>query len=329
MSDNLRHGGDLDAAEKAFGAPEGGWLDLSTGINPVPYPIPQLPAELWQRLPIKADETRLEDAARAYYAIPDSADIAIAPGTQAIIQWLPVSPARCLVQVLGPTYEEHAARWRACGHNVELIDDLTHANADVVIVVNPNNPDGRAIPPETLLDLADRQARRNGMLIVDEAFADVMPALSVTPQTGRAGLLVLRSFGKFFGLAGMRLGFAVGTPADTALLRDALGHWPVAGPVLSVGANALSDTGWQERTRKRLTEDAQRLDGVLSEAGLEIIGGTSLYRLAHTKNAAVLHEKFGHAGIMVRKFDYNPYWLRFGLPGGDDDWARLERALKQ
>lgn len=319
----------MDAAERAFGTPEKGWLDLSTGINPVSYPVCDVPADIWQRLPIQRDETRLMDAARRYYHIPDSAGLTIAPGTQAIIQWLPVSPAPCRVQVLGPTYEEHAARWRACGHQVDTIEDLPLCDADVIIVVNPNNPDGRAIPPDTLLDLADRQARRNGMLIVDEAFADVQPGISVAAACGRPGLLVLRSFGKFFGLAGIRLGFAIGTPKDTGLLRDALGNWSVAGPALNIGAKALCDTGWHTETLARLNRDSQRLDHILIRAGLEIVGGTALYRLARAKDAPLIYETLGRAGIMVRKFDKESSWLRFGLPGFDDGWSRLEATLKQ
>lgn len=329
MSKELRHGGNTDAAERAFGIPEKGWLDLSTGINPVAYPVSDIPADIWQRLPIERDETQLMDAARSYYRIPDSAGLTIAPGTQAIIQWLPVSPAPCRVQVLGPTYEEHAARWHACGHHVDIIEDLSLADADVIIVVNPNNPDGRAIPPDTLLDLADRQAGRSGMLIVDEAFADVQPDISVVAACGRPGLLVLRSFGKFFGLAGVRLGFAIGTPDDTGLLRNALGNWSVAGPALSIGARALRDTGWHAESLARLNRDSRRLDHILMNAGFEIIGGTSLYRLARTENAPLIYDTLGRAGIMVRKFDNEPSWLRFGLPGDDDGWSRLEATLKQ
>ncbi|MGJ3261210.1 MAG: threonine-phosphate decarboxylase CobD [Rhodospirillales bacterium] len=327
MTGKLRHGGDIDAAAKAFGTPAHGWLDLSTGINPVSYPVGSEIAEVWRRLPTASDEARLLVAARACYGVPEDAGIVAAPGTQAIIQWLPVAPAACRVQILGPTYEEHAKSWSDRGHSVEIIDDIKSADADVVIVVNPNNPDGRTVPPAALLETADRLAAHGGVLIVDEAFADVAPETSVTPETGRPGLLVLRSFGKFFGLAGLRLGFAVSTEFDTELLKHALGPWAVAGPALGIGARALADMDWQEKTRKRLTGDAKRLDELLTGAGMGIVGGTSLYRLARSADAPAIHEKLGRAGIMVRMFDGNPEWLRFGLPGTDRDWKRLERAL--
>lgn len=327
MTDKLRHGGDIAAAVRAFGEPSEGWLDLSTGINPVSYPVPEIPADIWQRLPTRIDEARLTDAARSYYQIPDTAALAIAPGTQALIQWLPETRPQCHVQVIGPTYEEHAARWRASGHNVDIIDDIRKADADVVIIVNPNNPDGRVIAPDRLLELAARQAARNGLLIVDEAFSDVMPEISVTPGTGQPGLLVLRSFGKFFGLAGLRLGFAVGTTADIDVLADALGRWPVGGPALAIGASALADVDWHAGTRARLAEDAARLDQLLTAAGLDIIGGTQLYRLARGGDVATLHTRLGQAGILVRIFDQHPDRVRFGLPGSEADWARLKRAL--
>lgn len=327
MTGKLRHGGDIDAATAAFGTPSGGWLDLSTGINPIPYPVMDTGIDVWRRLPTASDEAALIKMARSYYQVPANAGIVAAPGTQALIRWLPASSAKRRVQVMGPTYEEHAASWRTRGHVVQSIDDLARADADVVIVVNPNNPDGRTIPADTLVELAEQLAQRQGILIVDEAFADVAPEHSVVPKTGQAGLLVLRSFGKFFGLAGLRLGFAIGAKADTDHLRDALGPWAVAGPALSTGATALADNAWHEETRQRLYKGAERLDGILTRAGLEIVGGTTLYRLGKSNEAERIYQRLGRAGIMVRNFDYNPAWLRFGLPGHDDGWRRLEAAL--
>jgi len=327
MNKNLRHGGDLSAAASAFGMPDDGWLDLSTGINPVPYSIPNFPENIWQRLPVKADVQRLIDAARCFYGIPDSAALIPAPGTQAIIQWLPVLRECSRVQIIGPTYEEHAACWRANKHNVETIEDISDANADILIVVNPNNPNGRTIAPDILLAHAETQAARGGLLIVDEAFADVMPEFSVAGSAGRSGLVVLRSFGKFFGLAGLRLGFAAGCQKDIAPLGDALGPWCVAGPALVIGAAALGNDVWHEQTRARLAADAERLDKLLLAGGLDIVGGTTLFRLAQSADARLLYERLGRAGILVRIFDAHPDWLRFGLPGTEASWQKLENAL--
>jgi cobalamin biosynthesis protein CobC len=207
------------------------------------------------------------------------------------------------------------------------------AGADLAVVVNPNNPDGRILAKNMLLALADAQRRRGGLLVVDEAFMDVGPAgASLAAEAGRGGLIVLRSFGKFFGLAGLRLGFALAAPKVIARLDAMLGPWAVAGPAIVIGETALADAAWAEATRASLGRAAQRLDALLAEthavsAGLEIIGGTALFRLVRTQMAGELHQHLGRAGILVRRFAEQPAWLRFGLPHGEDVWRRLQTAL--
>lgn len=308
------HGGDLDTARAAFpGAPEP-WVDLSTGINPWPYPLPPIPAEAWARLPSRSAETALREAAAACYGAPSPDRVAAAGGSQALIQTLPRLRPPGTVTVLGPTYAEHAAGWAKAGHRVAEVESLEECAADVVVVVNPNNPDGRIVPPETLLALADRQAARGGWLVVDEAFAEVVPDCSVAAEAGRAGLVILRSFGKFFGLAGVRLGFLLG---ESALVRDvhaAAGPWAVSGPALVVATAALSDSAWIAATRRRLADAAARFDARLVEAGVRVAGGTSLFRLIDDPQSAGLYNELGRAGVLVRRFDYRQGWLRLGLP---------------
>jgi len=313
------HGGDLDSARAAFaGAPEP-WVDLSTGINPWPYPLPVLPADAWVRLPARSAEAALREAAAACYGAPGAEMVAAASGSQALIQLLPRLRAPGRVAVLGPTYAEHAAGWAGAGHRVAEVASPTIAGldgveADVIVIVNPNNPDGRIVPPADLLALADRQAARGGWLVVDEAFADVTPEASVAAEVGRAGLVVLRSFGKFFGLAGLRLGILLAEPALAETVRAAVGPWAVSGPGLAVATAALSDSAWIAAMRARLQAEADRLDGRLTDAGLTVVGGTSLFRLIYEPQATRLYNALGHAGILVRRFDYRPDWLRLGLP---------------
>jgi cobalamin biosynthetic protein CobC len=237
-----------------------------------------------------------------------------------------VPPGRAVV--LGPTYSEHARAAALAGHAVaETSEVATLAEADLAVVVNPNNPDGRVVPRQMLLALADALARRRGLLVVDEAFMEVGPAdASVTDKAGK-GLLVLRSFGKFFGLAGVRLGFAIAAPERAAPLRAQLGPWAVSGPAIGIGSLALADTAWIETTRRALPLAAQRLDRLLLDAGLEIAGGTALYRLVRTNKATRVFERLGRAGIVVRRFTEAPAWLRFGLPGPESHWRRLTVAL--
>jgi len=329
------HGGAIDAARLRHpNAPEP-WIDLSTGINPLPYPLPPIGAEAWARLPLASEERALRDAAAARYGAPDADCIVAAPGTQALIQLLPrllteriKGGARRSVAVLSPTYAEHAEAWRREGHDVREVASLAEAEGcDALVIVNPNNPTGRLVGVEWLTEAAASFARRGGLLVVDEAFMDVAePHASLAPALPPS-TVVLRSFGKMYGLAGVRLGFAVAEVALAERLRGALGPWAVSGPALAIGTAALSDKAWLEAARARLAADASHLDALLARARSEIVGGTSLFRLAAHGDASRLAHRLGEHGILVRRFGYNGSWLRFGIPGRAEAWQRLEAAL--
>lgn len=322
------HGGDLATAQALFPQAPEPWIDLSTGINPIPYPLPELPLSLWQRLPGKAEEAALLAAARTAYRIRPESGLVAAPGTQILIELLPRLVPAANVAVLGPTYGEHAPAWRKAGAEVREIADLADAgDANVVVLVNPNNPDGRIVAQETLVALAGLLAERGGLLVVDEAFADFAPEVSlltILPE----GALVLRSFGKAYGLAGLRLGFAVGEARFTGALDAMLGPWAVAGPALHVGAVALGDAAWLSAAGEARAADSGRLNTLLASHG-RIVGGTVLYRLLETSQAPALFERLGRAGVYVRRFQHDPSRLRFGLPGDEAAWARLADALAQ
>jgi cobalamin biosynthesis protein CobC len=323
------HGGNLDEISRRYPDAPRPWIDLSTGINPVVYPVPPLASDLWSRLPNRTDENALLAAATARYGVRAPASIVAAAGTQALLQLLPRLRSPGSVAVLGPTYEEHALCWRRCGHDVRVVEDVDALErADVAVVVNPNNPTGRLLPRDTLTSLAAALACRNGLVVVDEAFADFDPAgASLIPELPPA-TIVLRSFGKAYGLAGLRLGFAI-APDDLAdWLRQELGPWAVSGPALAIGTAALADRAWLDQARERLLADTRRLDEILIRAGCAIIGGTPLFRLAKAANAATMADHLARHGIHVRRFPYNAAWLRFGLPGRDDDWQRLSDALR-
>lgn len=320
------HGGDLAMARTLFPQAPEPWIDLSTGINPIPYPLPGLPLSLWQRLPGRAEEAALLAAASKAYRMRPESGLVAAPGTQILIELLPRLMPAASVAVLGPTYGEHAPAWRKAGAEVREIGDLAQADdATVVVLVNPNNPDGRVIPQERLTALAGRLAARGGLLVVDEAFADFAPETSLLPLLP-AGALALRSFGKAYGLAGLRLGFAVGEPRLTDALQAMLGPWAVAGPALHVGALALADAGWLSSAGAARAADSRRLDALLAPHG-RIVGGTALYRLLEMPRAPALFERLGRAGIYVRRFQHDPSRLRFGLPGDEAAWLRLAQAL--
>ncbi len=325
----LLHGGDLGAARRLFpGAPEP-FVDLSTGINPKPYPVPRFSADLLARLPDPAAVSALAAAAARAYGAPSAAHVAPAPGTQILLPLAArlVPPGRAAILV--PTYPEYARAAVLAGHGVKTVRGLEDCgDATLVIVANPNNPDGRLFARADLLALAKDLGRRGGLLVVDEAFMDVgPPGASLAPDVAHGSVVVLRSFGKFFGLAGLRLGFAVAAPATAERLRAALGPWAVSGPALAIGTQALADADWIERTRKRLDKASGRLDGILSDLALPLVGGTSLFRLVRTPAAGALFQHLGSAGIWVRSFPDNLNWLRFGLPAGEPQWKRLKNAL--
>lgn len=320
------HGGDLTAASAAFGEPGDGWLDLSTGINPIPYPIDSTLSLNWGHLPTKAEQFGLINAARNYYGVPPSAYVAASPGTQSIIQWLPKLRANSTVHIVGPTYNEHAHCWRLGGHDVKESSDFE--DADVIVLVNPNNPTGRTFNPDKLALMAEYQASKDGWLIVDESFADVVPRASAIEHAGIPGLIILKSVGKFFGLAGARLGFIIGDLNVISEVESALGPWAVSGPSIAVGAHVLSDFDWQDDTLSRLERDADRLDQLLVTSGMKVLGGTPLFRLVEVSGASTVHKKLAEKGILVRVFKDFPDRIRFGLPGKEADWQRLQVALQ-
>jgi cobalamin biosynthetic protein CobC len=322
------HGGNLDEVSRCYPDAPTPWIDLSTGINPIAYPVPSPTAETWARLPTRSDEQRLLAAAAARYGVRVPASVVAAPGTQALLQIIPRLRVSGTVAVLGPTYEEHAQCWRRANHRVRLVDDVHGLeDADVAVVVNPNNPTGRIVPRETLVALASRLDRRDGLLVVDEAFADMLaPDVSLAPELPPA-TLVLRSFGKTYGLAGLRLGFAIGNTELAGRLRGELGPWAVSGPAIAIGTAALADDDWLNDARERLIADSRRLNALLIAACCRIVGSTTLFLLAEHASAQAIAERLARHGIHVRRFPYNATWLRFGLPGNEADWRRLEAAL--
>jgi cobalamin biosynthesis protein CobC len=323
------HGGNLFAARRAYPQAPEPWLDLSTGINPHAYPFENPPLESWTRLPQPDELAMLEAAARAAYRAPMAAEVVAAPGSQAIISLLPhLVPAR-RVGILGFTYTEFARSWEEVGAEVTIAEDLAALEShDVAIIVNPNNPDGRRVPAPDLHALAVAPAANRGLLIVDEAFADFLePGASAVPDMPARGMLVLRSFGKAYGLPGLRLGFAIAPKALAKRLRSALGPWPVSGAAIAIGPKALMDGTWLAAARLRLAAHGLALDKLLAAAGFDLIGGSVLFRLVRHKDAQIWFERLAGSGILVRRFEARPDWLRFGVVGTNADRERLCKAL--
>ena len=323
----LEHGGGLRAAAQRYGIALADWLDLSTGIAPYGWPLPAVPDCVWQRLP-EADDG-LEATARDYYGVPVLLPVA---GSQAALQALPRLRRGARVGIVSPAYAEHAAAWRREGHQVQELGEGAVERAlerlDVLLLVNPSNPSGRLIERECLLDWHARLAERGGWLLVDEAFMDCTPQHSLAEYSQLPGLIVLRSFGKFFGLAGIRLGFVLAEQALLDHLAEQLGPWAVSGPARAVAMSLLADAEGQQRQRERLQADGLRLAVLLSRHGLAPAGGTALFQLVAQPQAVGLHGYFARRGILLRLFAESRC-LRFGLPGDETGWRRLEQALQE
>ncbi len=326
----FEHGGRLDLARELFAAAPEPWIDLSAGISPWSYPVPCLAPEAFQRLPDATALHRLIEIARHSYRVPPLAEIVALPGTDiglSILPWLFREPKR--VAVLAPCYSGHAAAWTAAGHSVSEIDSLDRAgSAAIQILANPNNPDGRFADHGSLAAALPPLKRRDGLLIVDEAFADADESHSLLPQAARLDhTLVFRSAGKFYGAAGVRLGFAVTSHPVAGRLRTALGAWPLPAQAIGFGLAALGDKEWAAGQRIRLKEAAAALDQVLTESGCRILGGTALFRLAAAPRTSGLFTHLAAKGILARPFKDRSA-LRFGLPAGAGELARLRDALQ-
>ena len=326
-SATIVHGGNLHEAAERYRIPYEQWLDLSTGINPHGYPVPPVPADAWRRLPDEGDG--LADCAARYYGAPDAAHVLPVAGSQAAIRALPALLPRAAVGVAPLTYGEYAPAFERAGHRVipldvscdVLPDALTH-----VIVANPNNPTADRLGAEKLLNWHAQLSARGGTLLVDEAFADTMPAASLAACVGRDGLIVLRSPGKFFGLAGVRAGFVLASPALLDSLRRTLGAWTVSGPARHAVKAAFSDHAWQQQMRTRLEADSARLVDLLQAHGLRT-RGTPLFAWTDDARAAALHRALATRGVWTRLFEASGS-VRFGLPASEAEWARLASSMR-
>lgn len=326
MSGPIQHGGGLAAAAAIYGGEPKDWLDLSTGINPCPPALPAIPDRSWHRLPDRELELAARREARGFYRSGDRLPLPV-PGTQSAIQLLPrlVAPSR-RVAIFSPTYGEYRRAFELAGFAVDSVTspeeiDVRHG---MVIVVNPNNPDGRVFDPLELAPLVKRLGETDALLVVDEAFGESCPAMSMA-GIAEPHVIVFRSFGKFFGMAGIRLGFVIADDSITDRLAEWLGPWAVSGPALSL-ATELFSTDRQVIT-DRIAERRAGLDSILSAHGLTIRGAVGLFALVEDEQAADLHAHLCRHHILTRKFDYAPNWLRFGLAPDRNSDLRLSKVL--
>lgn len=311
MSKHRDHGGGLDAAVARYGGDKSAWIDLSTGINPVPYPIGDISPAAWQALPDAAAQDALNQAARSFWDVPHGAAVLAAPGASSLISRLPALWRPGHADIRTPTYNEHAAAFEAHGWKIGP------EHASVQVAVHPNNPDGR------FWSASELTAQH---VVIDESFCDIAPEDSLIERVTDGRTIVLKSFGKFWGLAGLRLGFAIGAPELIDRLAQMIGPWAVSGPALTIGAAALNDPAWAAKTRLRLAEDAHRLDELMEGKGAVTVGGTTLFRLYEVDDARAWQHHLAEGRVWSRIFPYSDCWLRLGLPA-PSEWDQLEAAV--
>lgn len=327
------HGGKVETARALFPQAVLPWMDLSTGISPWAYPVGGLRADAFTRLPEPEALAGLEAAAAGYLGVAESARVVATPGSDLALRLLGRLFLSSNVGVVRPGYSGHVLAWAGTPIRTISVEALESAaqTHDLILLANPNNPDGRCVERGRLLAIAATLAARGGALVVDEAFADVSPALSLCEnQVGNQGegLIVFRSFGKFFGLAGVRLGFVIAGAEVAGRFRQALGDWPLSGLAIEIGTRAYRDREWQAAQRARLVSSAQRLDALLGRAGLAVAGGTSLFRLARCPDADVTFRRLAAHSILTRPFSSDGTLLRIGIPADELQWARLSEALE-
>ncbi|KAA1174512.1 threonine-phosphate decarboxylase [Marinobacter salinexigens] len=327
------HGGRLDQAIQQWGIPRHQWLDLSTGINPRHWPIPDIPAEVWQRLPEDGDG--LPSSILRWCEAPAKARCLPVAGSQAAIQTLPRLRSPCRVGIPVPGYREHGYWWQKAGHTLVPIEldqlrggDQWLDNLDGLVWINPNNPTGLSLPVERLLEWHHRLQAKGGFLVVDEAFVEKQPGYSMAPFTGVAGLVVLRSLGKFFGLAGIRAGAVLSDGTTVSALAEQLGPWAMSGPARFIMKQALEDLPWQQAAARELAVASDRLHRLLMDYGYGESTGTALFRYLPHSDATRIYRSLASRGILVRHFE-RPQALRFGLPAGEPEWQRLADALAE
>lgn len=327
-----RHGGNIDFAKQLFPQVTFPWLDLSTGINPFSYPIPLVNDHLYKHLPIQTHEERLREIAAHYYGCLSKDYVAIAPGTQILITLMPYLLSGKEVCILCPTYSEYLLSWQQAGIKVQKVFNLdtfmefAHKPQSIGIICNPNNPDGRLLSKEQLNIIIRKWGAVGNYLIIDEAYMDFIDQ-GMASYIADTNLIILRSFGKSYGLAGLRLGFLLAQPKIIQKIQCMLGNWVVSGPALQIASQALQDKQWFIKTKRQLEQQQSRLGQIVRSVSLFTVGKTLLFRLVEYQKAQDLWKYLALRGIWVRSFDYNSMWLRFGLPHEEQGWQRLEQAL--
>ena len=320
------HGGNIPWASKQFAIPENQWIDLSTGISPWHYPISTLSPRYFQQLPYAT--TQLYQAAANYYGCPAEYLRAV-PGSQYAIEQLPTlfAPQKIALPTWG--YSEHQKAWQAQGSEIihytnhsELLQLLNQQAIPYALIIRPNNPSAAFFTIEQVKQvevLLQQKYPNKHLLILDEAFIDLYPQASFIRHPPGPRTVVLRSVGKFFGLAGIRLGFVCAQPALLQRLQAKLGQWLINGPSVGIGQQLFQDKPWAQQQRLRIRQQNKQLQQCLLQAGLPApLHSAGLFTsvFGEPEKFLQIFIQLAKAGVLVRYFPHpTQACLRFGLPG--------------
>ena len=320
---NIHHGGDIDLAIKKYGGEREDWIDLSTGINGTSYPWQQSIKFELRNLPSNKLLVNLERAASAAYKVAENTETAAVSGAQQIISLLPI----CLksynsVAILGPTYNEYEKAFKSSGIKAQTVSEVSKlSSSDIAIIVNPNNPTGKVIAEEILDDLS----KKVRILIIDESFK----TFSSRRIQKFENVIQINSLGKFFGLAGVRLGFVSGPSDFIKSVRRMLGPWPISSIAAEIGTIALNDNTWISEMEKILLEGSNVLHKACSTKNWKLVGKTNLFHTYATSSSLEVEKQFAAHYIWIRTFDYSETWVRLGIPTSKYEWTRVRQALNE
>ena len=318
------HGGDIDNAIKKYGGNKDDWIDLSTGINPNHYPYKLINIRELQNLPYKNDIDNLNKLAKKYFQT--TACVRAVSGAQGGINILPFLLPNKTVSILSPTYNEYQNVFSNSLKKIINVKNLSELKkSQIAIICNPNNPDGKLYSNDNLLKIS----KSVEYLIIDESFIDQYPRKSLSHKLDdQTNILILRSFGKFFGLAGIRLGFLISNKEIDKKIQFLIGNWPISNVAINVASKALIDHVWIMNTISFLKEGSYFLDCLASEINWKVVGGTNLYRLYETPNAHDAQNKLANFKIWSRRFSYSKKWIRLGIPR-KKDFKKVSEIFKK
>ena len=341
------HGAHGDLVSRTLDVRVGELLDFSQNINPLGAPRDALEAA---RRALYEDSGRypdlgytgLREALAAYLSVGAEMVVPTNGGAEALFLAARAAATGGRALVLEPTFSEYAAAALASGMEpVRKVarrreedfgwDPTSYRDLEgvsVVFLCNPNNPTGDMLGREEVLEVAACVEEAGAVLVVDEAFADFVPEISVTDMVDR-GLWVARSFTKFFAIPGLRLGCLVCD--DAARVQALQPSWPVNAVAAAAGIAAVGDSGFAEASKAEVARLREGLFEALDALpGLQPFPGAANFLLV--RGADGLPGRLARRGVLVRGcgpfYGLGPQYFRVAVRSAEEN-GRLVAAIRE